>query len=165
MNKNFSNNVKNILLFSREEAGRLHNTTVGVEHILLGMIRDSNSKASAVIHRLGVNLKALKLDIDEELFKDGRYISENQMVIDKSVENLLRLSLLESMNLNSGQTDTEHLLLAMLKNKDSAAARILENHRLDYNKVYDFLLKEKGIDRPVHAPRMGAGFTEDEEDD
>jgi len=154
-------------MFSREEAGRLHNSSVNIEHLLLGMLRDTTSKASTIINLLGVDLKDVKLSIDKELFEDGSYVSENQLIIDKSVENILRLSLLESISLNSTQTDTEHLLLAILKNKNSLAYQILEQYDLNYNKVYDLLLEEQGIDRK-DDPQMGAGFTgeeEEEEDD
>ena len=165
MKKNFSNSVKDILMFSREEAGRLHNASVNIEHLLLGMLRDTKSKASSIINFLGVDLMDIKLAIDEKLFEEGSYVSENQLVIDKSVENILRLSLLESISLNSTQTDTEHLLLAILKNKNSLANHILEQYNLDYDKVYNFLLKEQGVDRESDSPQMGAGFTGEEEDE
>jgi ATP-dependent Clp protease ATP-binding subunit ClpC len=153
-------------MFSKEEAGRLRNSSVGIEHILLGMLRDSNNKASILINQLGVDLKDIKSAIDKELLNNGAYISENQLSLDKSVESLLRLSVLESYNLNSTQTDTEHLLLAILKYNDSLAHHILEQHDLDYDKVYDLLLKEQGIERVLETPQMGIGFTgEDEEDE
>ena len=168
MKKNFSNSVKDILMYSREEAGRLHNANVNIEHLLLGIIRDTKSKAFSIINFLGVDLKEVKLSIDKELFEDGGSVSENQLTIDKSVENILRLSLLESISLNSSQTDTEHLLLAILKNKNSLAYQILEQQDLNYNKVYDFLLElqeEQDIDRKANNPQMGAGFTGEEEDE
>jgi ATP-dependent Clp protease ATP-binding subunit ClpC len=152
-------------MFSKEEAGRLHNTTVGVEHILLGMLRDSNNKATSIINLLGISTKEIKTAIDRELFRESNSISEDQLTLDKSVENLLRLSVLESFNLNSAQTDTEHLLLAILKNDDSLAHQILEEYELDYGKVYDFLLKEQGIDRKIEKTQMGPGFTSEEEDE
>lgn len=165
--KNFSNNVKDILLYSREEAGRLHNTHVNVEHILLGILRDKNSRATMILHLLGVDPHKLKLVIDNELFEDGEYISENQLTIDKSVENLLRISVLESINLNSKETDSEHLLLAILKSRDSLASKILEDHNLEYKKVYELLLDNDVLDSLSENPQFGAGFTgdDDEEDD
>jgi ATP-dependent Clp protease ATP-binding subunit ClpC len=164
MKKKFSDNVKDILLFSREEAGRLHNTCVGIEHILLGMLRDKKSKASNIIHILGVDTGDLKLSIDKELFEDGGdYISENQLTIDKSVENLLRISVLESINLNSSEADTEHLLLAILKDKNSVATRILDQYSVDYKKVYNLL--NVSNDSKNTSPQMGAGFTGDDEED
>jgi ATP-dependent Clp protease ATP-binding subunit ClpC len=161
MKKNFSNRVKEILMYSREEAGRLRNSNVAVEHILLGMLRDSQNLASSIIQRLGVNAGELKSTLDSEMYEEGDYVSETQLTIDKSVENLLRLSLLESIGLNSFETDTEHLLLAILKNDSSLACRILKEYEVDYQKVYNAILENKG----APTPRMGAEYEEDEEDE
>ena len=165
--KNFSSNVKDILLFSREEAGRLHNSSVRIEHILLGILRDKKNKASYIIHLLGTDANELKSKIDKELFNEGDPVSENKLIMDKSVENLLRISILESINLNSLETDTEHLLLAMLKEKQSIAFHILDQYSINYNKVYDLLTKSVINDKQeiTQHPKMGAGFTGDDDDD
>ncbi|MDH8700799.1 ATP-dependent Clp protease ATP-binding subunit ClpC [Dysgonomonadaceae bacterium PH5-43] len=167
MKKNFSNSVKDILMYSREEAGRLHNTNVGIEHILLGILRDSRNSASTLIKSFGVDSNELKSALDNEMYEEGNYVSETQLTIDKSVENLLRLSLLESINLNSNETDSEHLLLAILKNKDSLAYKILSKYDIDYNKVYSSL-SDKNTDASIskeELPYMGAEFGEDDDDD
>ena len=166
--KNFSNSVKNILLFSREEAGRLHNGSVGIEHILLGILRDKKNKAANIIHLLGIDTSELKLTIDKELFEEGAPIPEYRLpTIDKSVENLLRISILESFNLNSQETDTEHLLLAILKDTHSMAYQILNQYSINYKKVYDLLTENVAVDKQdvVTQPKMGAGFTREDEDD
>lgn len=163
MNKNFSNTVKEIMMFSREEAGRLHNSQVGVEHILLGILRNKQNTASDIIRQLGVDSQALKSALDNEMYQEGSYVSENQLTIDRTVENLLRLSLLESLSMDSPETDTEHLLLAMLKNTEWAVSRILNEYDLDYQTVYRAVLDSKGIEKPI--PQMGAAFDEDEEDE
>ncbi|MDR3219299.1 MAG: ATP-dependent Clp protease ATP-binding subunit [Dysgonamonadaceae bacterium] len=163
--KNFSNSVKDILLFSREEAGRLHNASVGIEHILLGILRNKNNKASHIIHLLGVDTDDLKLAIDSELFEEGNYISDNQLTIDRSVENLLRVSVLESINLNCTETDTEHLLLAMLKDNNSVASRILDQYSVNYKNVYNLLSESEVNDVKMTPPKMGAGFTGEDDDD
>jgi ATP-dependent Clp protease ATP-binding subunit ClpC len=165
MKKNFSDKVKSILMFSREEAGRLRNSSVCIEHILLGILRDTDSKATSIINQLGIDSFDIKSAIDRELFNEDNYVPENRLTIDKSVDNLLRLSLLESFHLSSNQTDTEHLLLAMLKYNDSLAYQILEQYNVNYDKVYDWILKEQGIKRKPQKPQMGAGFTDDDDDD
>ena len=165
--KNFSSSVKDILLFSREEAGRLNNPCVGIEHILLGILRDKKNKASHIIHLLGIDTSELKSTIDKELFEESNPVPENQLTIDKSVENLLRISVLESFNLNSHETDTEHLLLAMLKDTRSVAFHILDQYSIDYKKVYDLLTQHtvNSEQKLVDQPKMGAGFTGDDDDD
>jgi ATP-dependent Clp protease ATP-binding subunit ClpC len=162
---NFSKSVKDILLFSKEEAGRLNNSCVGIEHILLGILRDKKNKASSIIHLLGIDTNELKSTIDKELFEENDSASENQLTIDKNVENLLRISTLESINLNSQETDTEHLLLAMLKDKHSIVYHVLDQYSINYKKVYDLLARNEINDNQTHTTRMGAGFTRDEEDD
>jgi len=163
MKNNFSSKVKEILMFSREEAGRLHNQQVGVEHILLGILRDNNASANALLYHLGVNPATVKKQLDQAMYRDGHYVPESQLTIDKSVENLLRLSLLESIGLNSTETDTEHLLLAMFKNQDSLAFKVLNQHDLDYRKVYDAIVANKAVE--PSQPRMGAAFDDDDDDD
>jgi len=167
MNKNFSNTVKEILMFSREEAGRLRNINVGVEHILLGILRTDQNDATDIIQLLGVDIQELKQVLDKEMYKDGNYISENQLTVDKSVEHLLRLSQLESIGLNSEKTDTEHLLLAILKDQNSLAYRVLSAYDIDYQRVYNAILERKGISKVQPVPQMGATFSdeEDEEED
>ena len=165
MKKNFSNTVKEILMFSREEAGRLHNTNVGVEHILLGILRNAQNSAFAIIQLLGADYKELKQVLDKEMYQEGSYITENQLTIDKSVENLLRLSILESIGLNSEETDTEHLLLAMLKVRNSLVTRILNEYNIDYQRVYNIILERKGIEKVQQTPQMGATFNDEEDDD
>ena len=166
--KNFSNSVKDILLFSREEAGRLNNPCVGIEHILLGILRDKKNKASNIIQLLGIDTNELKSAIDKELIEENSPVPENQLTIDKSVENLLRISVLESFNLNSRETDTEHLLLAILKDTHSIAYHVLEEYSINYKKVYDLLTQNvinEDSKKTAEPPKMGAGFTGDDDDD
>jgi len=163
--KNFTDKVRNVLIFSREEAGRLRNRSVGVEHILLGILRDNSSKAASIINFLGVDVKALKSALDRELFEEGAYVPENNLDINRHVDNLLRISILESYNLGSKVTDTEHLLLAMLKDNNSIAARMLNRYSVDYDKVFGLLAKnDKKSDKSL-VPTINDGFSDDEDED
>ncbi len=165
MEKNFSESVKDILNYSREEAGRLHNNYVGIEHLLLGILRDENCTASAIINMLGVDPALIKQQIDNELFESNETGSDTHLTIEKSVERLLRISMLESMNLNSKTTDTEHLLLAILKEEDSFAAKTLRQNDIDYAKVYNLLLDKEITESMKEDPKFGAGFTEGDDDE
>ncbi|MDR1762742.1 MAG: ATP-dependent Clp protease ATP-binding subunit [Dysgonamonadaceae bacterium] len=164
MRKNFTDSVKNVLMFSREEAGRLHNNRVGAEHILLGMLRDRNGKASGIFQKLGVSAEDLKLSLDNELFEDGKAAAENQVTMDKNIESILRISVLESMNLKSKETDTEHLLLAILKENNTLASRILDKYSISYGRVFELLTGKSAPEQKLQ-PQMGGGFTDDDDDD
>ncbi len=165
MEKNFSDNVKEIINFGKEEAGRLHNNYVGVEHILLGILRSEYCTATSIIYALGVDPFDVKLDLDKELFEDSSITIEGQLIIDKNVEKILRVSMLESMRLKSEKTDSEHLLLAILKNENFLATEILKNHNIDYDKVYEFVSEQGKDDSYSDLPKYGAGFTDDGDDE
>ena len=168
MGRNFSDSVKEIISFGKEEAGRLRNNYVGVEHILLGMLRDEKCKATTILSMLGVDPLDIKQDIEKELFEDTPLTADNQLIIDKTVELMLRISMLESMSLKSTETGTEHLLLAILKKEDSLAAQTLKKHNVSYGKIYDILSNDNHSNdaSTYQPPQAGAGFTdEDDEDD
>ena len=167
MGRNFSDSVKEIISFGKEEAGRLHNNYVGIEHILLGMLRDEKCKAASILYMLGVDIVDIKQDIDNELFENTPLTTENQLIIDKDVEKMLRISMLESMGLKSNETDTEHLLLAILKNENSLATRTLKKHSVSYGKVYDILSNNCDINdvSTYQSPQFGAKFTDEDEDE
>ena len=61
MNSHFSQKVTEILVLSKEEANRLRNTTIGPEHLMLGIIRGNNNRAVSLLSKLNVNLSGLKL--------------------------------------------------------------------------------------------------------
>ena len=67
MERNFSQHVKNVLSFSREEAERLQNSYIGPEHLLLGIIRDGANKATNVLRGLGAKLNDIKSLIESGL--------------------------------------------------------------------------------------------------
>ena len=64
MERNFSQRVKDVLGYSREEAERLQNSYIGPEHLLLGILRDGSGKAIEALRHLGVQLAELKASVD-----------------------------------------------------------------------------------------------------
>jgi ATP-dependent Clp protease ATP-binding subunit ClpC len=110
MNNNFSKRVKDIMAYSREEAGRLQNNYIGPEHLMLGILRDGDGLAIQILQDFDVNLKSLKEKIDSQI----REVQEpdegnNELVINKNTEKVLKISILEARLTKSTQTDSEHL--------------------------------------------------------
>jgi len=164
IDNNFSDKVKNILKYSREEAGRLRNSTINVEHVLLAILRDENSKATSIMKYLKVDTAALKKAIDNELYEEGAYQSENRLNISRAVENMLRISVLESMHLDSAETDSEHILLAILKDNNSLANKLLNKFLVDYDKVFGLLSKNDKNKEKNLVPAVTNGFADDDDD-
>lgn len=164
MERNFSNHAKIVLGYSREEAARLQNHDILPDHLLLGIIRDGEGKAMEAITTQGLNPRSLKHAIENELNADNDYVDPRELTVSKSTDKILKMSMLESRILHSDETDTEHILLAILRDKSSISARILNNHDITYESVMSFLRK-RNTNTDMPGTTMGAGFDEDEEDD
>ena len=164
MERNFSQHVKEILGYSREEAERLQNSNIVPEHLLLGIIRDGANRAVDVLVGLGASLRTLKSSLENELSASNNHMEQtNELTISKSTDRVLKMSMLEARFMKSSETDTEHLLLAILKEPDSSAAKILNTNDITYDEVAAFL---KGNEKPdFPSPSMGAGFTDDDDDE
>ncbi|MBR5842970.1 MAG: ATP-dependent Clp protease ATP-binding subunit [Bacteroidaceae bacterium] len=165
MERNFSSHAKSVLAYSREEAGRLQNTDILPEHLLLGIIRDGESRAIDAILSLGINPLALRRALESELTVENDMPVGQEITIGKSTDRVLKMSMLESRMMKSSETDTEHILLAILRDKNTAASRILNDNNVTYDDVLSYL--KDNTDTPLHRskPQMGAGFEEDEEDE
>lgn len=165
MERNFSNHAKTVLAYSREEAGRLLNNDIMPEHLLLGIIRDGESRAIDAIRTLGLAPKVLRTAIERELTSDNNDAHSSEITIAKSTDRILKMSMLESRMMKSNETDTEHILLAILRDKNTAASRILHSNNVTYDDVLSFL--KGNFDTSSHdlTPRMGASCDEEDEDD
>ena len=169
MENNFSQRVRKIMSYGREEAGRLQNSYLGPEHLMLGILRNGEGLAIQALNDFGVDLNDLKLDVDSRIIsqQDMPLNADNkEVVLTKSTEKILRLSILEARLTKSKETDSEHLLLAILKDSDNIAAQSLESKNLNYAGVFMYIknLTEEDIDKDL-SPKMGADFTDDEDDD
>ena len=162
MERNFSQRVKDVLGYSREEAERLQNSFIGPEHLLLGILRDGSGKAIEALRHFGVRLPELKASVEKDLRLSNDHINAgDEITISKSTDKVLKMSILEARILKSEMTDTEHLLLAILKDTDTAATRSLNECDVTYQDVIEYFKKSK----PSESPLMGAEFADDDEDD
>ena len=114
-NNNFSQRVKDVLIYSREEANRLGNKSITPAHLLLGIIRDGEGAAIDALLQLGVDLKHLKSIIENEIREPMHGYSDENIPMDEQAMNCLKYSTLEARKLSSSVVDTEHLVLAFLK--------------------------------------------------
>ncbi len=141
MEAKFSQRVKDVISFSREEALRLGNDFIGVEHLLLGLIREGDGKAIAVLNEFHLDLKMIRKEIEQNLAMSSpgtaKKISNIPLV--KQAERVLKLTYLEAKLYKSPMIGTEHLLLSILKNEDNVACSILNKYGVIYENVKDEL--------------------------
>ncbi len=134
MEAKFSQRVKDVLSFSREEAIRLGNEYIGVEHLLLGMIREGEGLAIRILSYLNVNMAELRRTIESAIANpaNNNRVNDNLPLV-KQAERALKLTYLEAKLFNSELIGTEHLLLAILKDEDNLVTRSIKKFNVDYD--------------------------------
>ncbi len=135
MEAKFSPKVKEVISFSREEALRLGHDYIGIEHLLLGLIREGEGIALKTLKALQVDLVMLRKMVEDSV-KDkaskGVY-NPNSLPLTKQAERVLKITVLEAKVMKSEMIGTEHLLLSILKNKDNVVTNILSQQDVDYD--------------------------------
>lgn len=156
MEAKFSQRVKDVISYSREEALRLGNNFIGVEHLLLGLLREGDGKAIAVLKEFHLDLKMIRKEIEQTLEKSVSAVDQNTSNIPlvKQAERVLKLTYLEAKLYKSPMIGTEHLLLSILKSEDSAACSILNKYGVIYENAKDELesMKDEAISPRAEFP-------------
>lgn len=155
----FSNQIAQVIIFSKEEAGRLKNENVNIEHLLLGLMRDTQFNACKILTSLGLNLAELKKDLETYLKEtaDETQPFRNDITLTLSTSNILRGALREAHSLGAKQADTEHLLLSIISNNNSFASDVLKRNNIDYDTVRNMIMKQNKIE-----PTMSFNDNEDD---
>jgi len=137
MDAQFSQRIKDVLGYSKEEAVRLGNSHISVEHLFLGILRDGEGLAIDVLVVLGVELYDLRMAIEKNIRNDqpSTVTDPDSLPLLKSAERILKLTHLEARSMKEKTIDTNHLLLAILKDDNNYATRYLIENDITYNKV------------------------------
>ena len=159
MDSQFSQRVKDILGYSKEEAIRLGNSHISPEHLFLGILRDGESVAIEILMNQGIDLLVLKGSLEKSIKVESPVPVADHEVIPllRSTERILKLVYLEAKALKSNTIDTEHLLLAILKDENALVTRFLSELDVDYQSVRKMVETE--------SPTSKADYPRDEDDE
>ena len=157
MTVNYSEQLNNVLLYSSQEAERLGNNYVGPEHLLLGILRNGSGKAIDILNGSHVSLSKIKQSIESQIRTDLEPTGQEIPIL-KSTEKIKKIMELETRSMSVDTADTEHLLLAILKEKNNMAGEVLIAEHLTYE------LAKAYIEEP-HDIRMGSSFQEEDDED
>jgi len=166
MDANFSARVKDVITYSKEEALRLGHDYIGVEHLLLGIIREGNGLAIRILDNLGTNTKELRKQI--ELSTKVGNGSTNQLAnipLVKQAEKVLKITYLEAKLFKNNIIGTEHLLLSILKDEDNVATNSLKKFNVNYELVKEeIMLLNVSEDNTPKAEFPGSPSDPDDDD-
>ncbi len=159
MEGKFSNRVRDVLTYSREEAIRLGHDYIGTEHLLLGIIREGEGIAVKILRNLGCDLFKLKKAVEDTVRSTGGTLSVGNIPLTKQAEKVLKISYLEGKLYKSDVIGTEHLLLSLLRDNENIAAQILQQ---GFSVTYDAVRAEldaiiSGKTSSASSRRSGSG--------
>ncbi|GAC1477153.1 MAG: ATP-dependent protease ATP-binding subunit ClpC [Gemmatimonadaceae bacterium] len=146
---NFTERVRKVLAMAREEAARLHHEYVGTEHILLGLIREGEGVAAAVLQNLSVDLDEVQQKI-EETVKKGKAAQATgpDLPYTSRAKKVLELAMSEARELNHSYVGTEHLLLGLLREEKGIAAQVLTDAGVNLDAARAETLRLLGTEMP-----------------
>lgn len=126
----FTEGARRALAMAQESAKELGHNYVGTEHLLLGLLQEEDSPASRLLSQAGVEYPAALRQI-ERLVGRGDYQFTDSFGYTPRTKKVIELSLYEAKSLNNNYIGTEHLLLALIRERESVAARILQDLGVD----------------------------------
>ncbi len=139
---NFTPRAQQVLHLARKEADRFNHGYVGTEHLLLGLIALGQGVAVNVLQKLGVNLEAVRLEVENAVGVGPETKTAGNPPFTPRAKKVLVLAGNEARSLNHAYVGTEHILLGLLREGEGVAARVMKNLGVDMDKARREILKE-----------------------
>lgn len=139
MEAKFSHRVKDVIALSKEEAVRLNNESISVEHILMGMTSLTDGTAIKIFKEFQLDMTAMRKELEAILVKSAADypVKNTNIPLLKQAERIIKMTYLEAKQFKSSIIGTEHLLLSILREDNSVASSILNKYGLIYDNVKD----------------------------
>jgi ATP-dependent Clp protease ATP-binding subunit ClpC len=145
MFERFTDRARNVVVLAQQEARLLKHNYIGTEHILLGLVRESDGLAAKALESLGIGLEAVREQV-EEIIGRGQKSPSGNISFTPRGKKVLELSLREALQFGHNYIGTEHILLGIIREGEGVAAQVLVNLGGDLKTVRQQviqLLKEK----------------------
>jgi ATP-dependent Clp protease ATP-binding subunit ClpC len=152
----FTERARKVVFYAQEEAQKFGEGYVSTEHLLLGLVRESDSVAARVLDQLGISLAKIKREVEEQLPR-GDHKSGQEMALTPRAKRVIDLAYDEARNLNNNYIGTEHLLLGLIREGDGLAGRVLAKMGVELEKARHEVMSLQDSDAPVgKSGRSGA---------
>ncbi len=130
----FTERARKVVFYAQEEAQKFGEGYVSTEHLLLGLVRESDSVAARVLEKLGVSLNRIRAEVEKQLPRGDARPSQD-MTLTPRAKRVIDLAYDEARNLNNNYIGTEHLLLGLIREGDGLAGRVLAKLGVDLEKA------------------------------
>ena len=160
MFERFTDRARNVVVLAQEEARLLKHNYIGTEHILLGLVRESEGIAAQALQALGIGLEAVREQV-QEIIGTGQHAPSGTIPFTPRAKKVLELSLREAMQLGDSYIGTEHILLGLIREGEGVAAQVLIKLDGNLNKVRQQVIRMKaGTPATEEMPAAAAGPAE-----
>ena len=169
MDDNFSPRVKDVITFSKEEALRLGHSSIGTEHLMLGILRDGSGKAISILKSIEVDLEELRRKVEilnpAIIENSGVINNKKNLHLTRQAERALKTTFLEAKLFQSDIINTVHLLLCILRNENDPTTKLLTKLNIDYDIVKEqFKLMLASDDQNYIELPTSSSFPDEKED-
>jgi ATP-dependent Clp protease ATP-binding subunit ClpC len=156
----FTERARKVIVLAKEEARRFNHDYIGTEHLLLGLIREGEGVAAAVLQKVGLSLESIRLEV-EKLVQPGPATQiQGDVPFTPRSKKALELAAEEARSLGHNYIGTEHLLLGLLREGEGVASQVLLNLGLDLNRVRSEIMELLGSVTPgFGAPQASKSKT------
>ena len=139
MKKNFSKKLQTILKHAKEDAIRLGHSYVGSEHLLIGLLKIKSGISSKIFELYDFDIKSVVKIIEDLISTAESTIALGHLPLSMRAERVLKNAYLEASSRNQNIADDEHLLLAMLREKEGVVYEVLSSFNLDFDTVSELV--------------------------
>ncbi len=169
MEAKFSPKVKEVISYSREEALRLNHDQIGIEHLLLGLVREGEGLAIKVLKSLDIDVVLLRKKIEDAIRDKISAIPVNSvsLPLTKQAEKVLRITVIEAKQMRSDTISTEHLMLSILKNQENVGTQLINKMEVNYEVFkaeLEYILQESQQERDLTAEMSAESDPFDDDD-
>ncbi len=148
----FTERARKIILLAKEEAKRFNHDYIGTEHILLGLIREGEGVAAAVLASLGLGPDKIRSEIEKLVQPGPATIVSGDIPFTPKAKKVIELAMDEARNLGHNYIGTEHLLLGLIREGEGIASQVLVNLGLDLDKIRMEVMNLLGSSVPGYSP-------------
>ncbi len=155
----FTERARKVVLLAKEEAKRFNHDYISTEHILLGLIREGEGVAAAVLENLGLDSEKIRMEVEKLVQPGPTTVISGDIPFTPKAKKVIELAMDEARNLGHNYIGTEHLLLGIIREGEGVASQVLVNLGLDLNRVREEVMQLLGSATPGfetgQKPQMG----------
>jgi len=151
MHDRFTDRVRRVIYFARDEASRLQHDYIGTEHLLLGIVREGEGIAAKVLGKMDLDFEQIQQAVESMVKSSGGTLTIGEIPFTPRAKRVLELAIEEARLLGHNYVGTEHLLLGLIREGEGVAAQVLAELGVDRKRVREEVLKLLGPSATMKA--------------